>query len=197
MINALCKIITERIRTQTCQTYEQAEIINYGLQILLFEFLSSIAVLSISISFGILQYVFVVTTVFGLLRVTGGGAHGRSRFECLAGYVVFIFVTIFLSKRIVIDIYVMVLLFIVNTVIFAVFAPGDTQEKPITKREKRIKLKAFSVPLLLMLFIVAFLIKSMEPIVCNIIILSSTYAAFLLSPLGYKLTGCKHGYFNF
>lgn len=194
MTNALCEKITQKVKANSDRTYEEAEIIYYGLQILLFEIISSTAILGISILLGILPYVIVISIVFGMLRVAGGGAHGRSRLECFAGYIIFIFASVYLSKQIEINYYVMSLLFMLSLAVFAVYAPGDSFEKPIRDVKKRKKLKAVSIALLGAFYIAAFLIKNNDPVVSNLIILASSYAAFLLSPLGYRFTRCRHGF---
>jgi accessory gene regulator B len=173
---------------------DEEEIVNYGLRMLVFEIIVTAFTYIIGLLLGIFIYTIIASLAFGMFRLLVGGAHCGNRLECFIVYNIIVWSTIYISTIITIKISVIFVALIANTVLFLLYSPGDTDKKPLLKKKKRKKIKIASIAFLLLIYIVAIMVKSFDPTVSNIIILSSISAAFLLSPIGYYLCRCNKGY---
>lgn len=189
-------MISIRISAETSKTEEQSEIISYGLKILLFEAMVPAFIVIISCLLGICKYSIFTSIVFALLRFTAGGIHARSRIECFLEYSIFIFLTVYLAITIQLSFSVYILFFIIILTVLIMYAPGDTDKKPINSKKQKKRLKKAAILILVILYAVAIPLKALDTALYNMILLSSFYSMLLLTPLAYKITGCKNSIKN-
>ena len=196
MIDALSSKITCLIRDTNSQiTDEKAEIVNYGLNILIYQILVSILVFTLAIIFNVINYVFVCVMIYGVLRVFAEGAHARNRIQCAFSYTLIIFATVFAAKHMWAEsFYPSLLIAFISLFITYIYAPGDTVEKPIlSKRIKRRK-RTISLFLVLFVFLISLVVWHFDRVLYNVIIITPVWVMFLLTPAGYRLFSCKHSY---
>jgi accessory gene regulator B len=165
----------------------------YGLEILLGEIIKLIVIISLSWILGILPEVLTITVFAGILRLASGGEHCSEYYRCLIGGTAwFLFLgwgvhflntflhqpTINLSAG---------LLFSISIIIILKYAPGETENKPISSEAERKKFKNWSV---LIMFIYGFIIiLSANISVLNFFVMPIAIGiiaqAFTVSPAGY------------
>ncbi len=193
MIDAFSKKITDLIKENVEGiTPEKEEIINYGIKLAVYEMLVSVSIFLVALFLGVFKYFLISFIIYGVLRLFEGGAHAGSRIKCFLTYFVTMFGIIFISKCIWIDnLYYSVPVFILNFYVAYVYAPGDTMEKPILRKKVKFRLKVVSLILTLLVYAAACILWYFDKIVFNVILLSTLPVTFLLSPIGYKLSGCK------
>jgi accessory gene regulator B len=165
----------------------------YGLEILLGEIVKLIIIISSAWILGILPQVLTITISAGILRLASGGEHCSAYYRCLIGGTVW-----FLLLGWGVDLLHAVLspavinanaglLFFISLAVILKYAPGETENKPITGEAEREKFKKWSVSimfvygLMLVLFSnLAVLTPLILPMAVGIIA-----QAFTVSPAGY------------
>lgn len=172
---------------------EKAEVISYGMELLLQELFTYTFILLLSIILKIQIYVIVTIIGYTLIRVFANGAHADTRNKCFYSYLLFIFSTVYLTKFVFnkYNLILSITVFLINVFILFKYAPGDTAENPI-KNKFRIKLaKSISILSLIIITITSFLFKTYDPIISNVLIISSTFACLMTTPLFYKIYNCS------
>lgn len=173
-------------------TEEKAEVINYGLNLFTYEIVSSFFILLTAWFLGLFKSILIFYAVFGLIRTFAGGAHARTRLECAVTFIVSSYGSVLLAKYFrTSSVYIGILLFISAILIVALYAPGDTEEKPVSSSSQKRNLKTWSFVILTSIFLVASIVWRFDKSIYSLIIYSTLPAIFLLSPAGYKLLGCK------
>ncbi len=165
----------------------------YGLEILLGEIVKLAVIISFSWLLGVLPEVLIITVSAGILRLASGGEHCSEYYRCLIGGTVwFLFlgwVVHFLNAVLhqpIINI-TAGLLFFLSMLIILKYAPGETENKPISSEAERKKFKKWAVTVMIIYgFIMALLIY---PEVLNPLVLPLATGiiaqAFTVSPAGY------------
>jgi accessory gene regulator B len=118
------------------------DVAKYGFEILV----SSLSILFGVLLIGILLNIFIEVVVFviffGILRVSAGGAHARSHSACFLYFSIILFVSIFISYCLVVYTQiapiVAVLMFLVSWLFIELYAPKESENKPLSLVEKRI-----------------------------------------------------------
>jgi len=101
MIDKISDFVTKKIRESNKNiTDERAEIIAYGINIIIYQAIVTVIIFIIAFFLGVFVYSFISFAIIGLLRSTIGGAHSHTRFQCILMHSFSIFGTILLSNYI-------------------------------------------------------------------------------------------------
>ncbi|HEY9059659.1 MAG TPA: accessory gene regulator B family protein [Pseudobacteroides sp.] len=193
MIDKLSDIIASKIRENNRDiTEEKAEIISYGANILIFQTIITAIIFLIAFLLGVVVYAAIAFAVIGLLRSTAGGAHSRTRTQCIITHLLSIFGTIILSSHIKYSSYIpSIVIFAASILMVLKYAPGETIDGPLySDRKKRIQ-KITSCAFLITFFAICLFIKNLNLQIYYVIIISSLIPMMALSPAGYMVFGCK------
>ena len=163
------------------------EEIRYGLSGLYSLFTKTSVVILLAIIFNIFKEFIIFLIFYGLLRGVGYGCHAKTNLQCWIFSTVLLigipltFTNTHISNNI--KIIVWLILFI-N---FLVFAPADTEKRPMINKIRKLKFKS---AILLLSFIYLYLIIKFQNI-GNLIIAGMILEGILVNPLGYILMGQK------
>lgn len=193
MIDKLSLKLTNIIRNNLDGISDQkAEEINYGLNVIIYEVLVYILLIPLIILSGLYKYCIAYMIVYGVLRIFTGGSHASTRLSCFITYTVSLFGISIISKLIPpLSIALVIVIFLASLFIFYLYAPGDTVEKPIINKKLIKRLKFISMMLLIYIFIIAVIISHFNKDIYNVIVLTVAQVSFFLTPISYKLYGCK------
>ena len=197
MIEKFCNQILKRMRKKMPEmTDEKAEIILYGLQLIIGEIPKVFLLFVVSFLLGIGWYMVFAYIVIMPYRAVSGGFHLHTHIGCILGSCIFFYGNIFISKFLVLDNiqkYILVgLSLIFGIVMVSKYAPADTENVPIlSKKERKLK-KTLSYITLILTLAVSLIIK--EPVLSNILIIGTIMQTILITKLAYKLTNNKYGY---
>lgn len=197
MIEKFCNQILKRMRKKMPEmTDEKAEIILYGLQLIIGEIPKVFLLFVVSFLLGIGWYMVFAYIVIMPYRAVSGGFHLHTHIGCILGSCIFFYGNIFISKFLVLDNiqkYILVgLSLIFGIVMVSKYAPADTENVPIlSKKERKLK-KTLSYITLILTLAVSLIIK--EPVLSNILIVGTIMQTILITKLAYKLTNNKYGY---
>lgn len=163
------------------------EEIRYGLSGLYSLFTKTSVVILLAIIFNIFKEFIIFLIFYGLLRGVGYGCHAKTNLQCWIFSTVLLigipltFTNTHISNNIKIIIW---LILFIN---FLVFAPADTEKRPMINKIRKLKFKS---AILLLSFIYLYLIIKFQNI-GNLIIAGMILEGILVNPLGYILMGQK------
>lgn len=197
MIEKFCNQILKRMRKKMPEmTDEKAEIILYGLQLIIGEIPKVFLLFVVSFLLGIGWYMVFAYIVIMPYRAVSGGFHLHTHIGCILGSCIFFYGNIFISKFLVLaNIQKCILVglsLIFGILMVSKYAPADTENVPIlSKKERKLK-KILSYITLILTLAVSLIIK--EAVLSNILIIGTIMQTILITKLAYKLTNNKYGY---
>ena len=197
MIEKFCNFMLGKIRKRMPDiTDENAEIILYGLQLIIGELPKTILLFVIGFLIGMGWYMIFAFIAIMPYRAVSGGFHLHTHIGCILSTVVFFYGDIFISKYLVLDDiqrYILVAFsFIFGILMVSMYAPADTEDVPIiSKRERKLK-KILSYIMLTLTLGASLIIK--DQILSNILLVGSIFQSISISRLAYILTKNKYGH---
>lgn len=139
MINYLAKKITNYYIKKKSIQEEEREVYEYCFDIMLSTLLNLIAIIIISVATGLYIEGTVFCIVFMTLRGIGGGYHANTHFWCfmtiMAVFTTYVLILKFVS--ITIMFYLAIAMLGTGFLIICIFAPVDTETKPLTTEERK------------------------------------------------------------
>ena len=198
MNDKFCTYLTNKIRKEMPEVDdERAEVINYGIQLIMGEipkiillfaiaFILKIGWLTIFAFFAILPY-----------KKYSGGFHLKTHLGCIIGTCLFYFLTVYISKYIVFEqVYIkysiILTVWIFSLIMVKLYAPADTENLPILSQKERKYKKIMSYITLTITLLVATIISN--NVLSNILIIGTFLQTISITKLAYKLSKNKYGY---
>ena len=197
MIDKICNYILQKMRKKMPEIDdEKAEVILYGIQLIIGEIPKIFIIFGLSILFGIGWYMLFAYIVMIPYRAVSGGFHLKTHIGCIIGTSIFYFGNIFLSKALMLQDmqkYILIgITFIFGVIMISLYAPADTENLPIlSKKERKIK-KILSYIILTVTLITTFSIK--DNVISNILIFGTLLQTITITRIAYKITNNKYGY---
>ena len=197
MIDKICLFLTNKIRKEVPDIDdERAEIINYGLQIIVGEVPKIFIMLAVAYVLGVFKLSLITFLVLIPYRGTSGGFHLHTHIGCIISTCLMYSGVALLSKYLVFTQVVKYLL-IASTWIFGIimiklYAPADTEDVPILESKLRKKKQIASYLALSIGLVVALFIK--DNTISNILIFGNLVQTLTITKLAYRLTNNKYGY---
>ena len=197
MIEKFCNFILNKMRKKMPDmTDENAEIILYGLQLLIGEMPKMFILFGLSFLLGIgwlMLFAFIAIVPY---KAVSGGFHLHTHMGCIISTVSFFYGVILISKFLILtDIqrYVLVAIsFIFGILMVSLYAPADTEEVPIISKKERKFKKIMSCIMLTATLGISLVIK--EQVLSNILIVGSIFQSISISRLAYIITKNKYGH---
>lgn len=197
MIDKIINSLTDRIRKEMPDIDdERAEVINYGLQILVGEIPKFFIMLGIAYILGVFKLSLITFLILMPYRSFSGGFHLRTHIGCIISTCAFYCGVALLAENIIFDSITKYILCIA-TAIFGIFmikfyAPADTEDVPILSEKIRKQKQILSYISLIIGLIIAVIINN--NVISNIIIFGYIAQTFMITRLAYKITKSKYGY---
>ena len=198
MIDKICKNLTNKIRKKMPEINdERAEIIQYGLQLMIGEIPKIILLIIIAIILKIGWLVIFAYLTMLPYKIVAGGFHLKTHIGCTIGTFIVYFGNVMISKNLVLQPiyfkYVVVgLVWIISIIMISLYAPADTVNFPILRKEERKLKKILSYVFASITLIGAIFIK--DNTLSNIILINVLIESLSISKLAYKLTKNQYGY---
>ena len=197
MIEKICNSILIKMREKMPDiTDEKAEIILYGLQLLIGEMPKMFLLFGLSFLLGIGWYMVFAYIAVVPYKAVSGGFHLHSHLGCIVSTIAFFYGNILISKFLVLDNiqkYILIgLSLIFGILMISMYAPADTEEVPIISKKERKTKKILSYVMLTLTLVVALFIP--DRMMSNILIIGSIFQSISISRLAYKITKNKYGH---
>ena len=197
MVDKICTFLTNRIRKEMPDIDdERAEVINYGIQIIIGEIPKMFIMLAVGFILGIFK-----ETLFSFLflipyRGASGGFHAKTHIGCILTTCIMYCGVAFLSKYIILTEtikYITIgIVWIFGIIMIKLYAPADTEDVPILALKDRRKKRIVSYISFTIGLILAIVIK--DNIISNILLFGNFVQTLTITKLAYKLSKNKYGY---
>lgn len=197
MVDKICDYLTEKIKASISDVDEEkAEIINYGIHLLIGEIPKTFVFIAISAMLGVLKEFFITMLVIFPYRAFSGGFHLKTHLGCIVGTSLMYCGIPIISKYIIITepikYVVFALVWIFGMLMCKLYAPADTENVPILRKKDRKKRQLMSYIILTITLIIGLIIQN--NIISNIIVLGMLIQSLTITRLAYKITNNKYGY---
>lgn len=197
MVEKFCLFLTNRMRKENPEIDdERAEIINYGLQLLVGEIPKMLITISIAYLLGILKLTIIMVILILPYRAFSGGFHLHTHIGCILSTTLFYCGIAKISNYIYLHslekVIFILCVWIFGIIIISLYAPADTENVPILRKRERKQKKILSYIIYTLGLILALVIKNNA--VCNIIILGYLIQTLMITPIAYKITKNSYGY---
>lgn len=197
MVEKICKWIVSKIRKSIPDMNdERAEIITYGIQLMIGEIPKIFLLFILSFILGIGWYVVFAFIAIMPYRATTGGFHLKSHLGCIVGTSLFYYGNVYISQWIVLDdisrYIITVITFLFGIAMITLYAPADTENVPILSKKERKMKKILSYIFLALTLIVSILIK--DRVLSNILLIGIILQTLFITRFAYKITNNKYGH---
>lgn len=197
MIEKICTYIVNQMRKQMPDIDdEKAEIITYGIELIIGEIPKIFLLFVLSFILGIGWYTVFAYVALIPYRASSGGFHLKTHIGCIIGSSVFYYGIVYLSKFIILNLVqkyiIIVIALIFGVIMVSLYAPADTENIPIISKKERKRKKVLSYTTLVLTLTASVFIK--DSVISNILIFGVIVQSFMISRLAYLLTNNKYGY---
>ena len=197
MIDKICTYLTNRIRKEMPEIDdERAEIIMYGLQNIIGELPKGIIILIIAYLLGIFELTLISILIIAPYRCVSGGVHMKTHIGCIIYTLILYSGSALIGKYVVLSKiakYVIAsIVWIFCMIMIRLYAPADTENVPILRKQERKQKQIFSYIILTVEFIIALIINN--SIIANIIIFGDLIQTLTITRLAYNITDNKYGH---
>ena len=164
--------------------------IKYGLEGLYLTITKLIFIIIVSIILGIWKETLLLILIFNGIRLTGFGVHAKRSIDCLISSTLFFILFPIICIKLTIPLIVKVILFIPLTVLIGIFAPADTEKRPLINKKKRKIYKMLSIMISIIYMTIAIVIKNNT--LSNCFIFAIVIQIIIMLPITYKIFGVSY-----
>lgn len=164
--------------------------IKYGLESLYLTITKLIFIIIVSIILGIWKETLLLIIIFNGIRLTAFGVHAKRSIDCLISSALFFILFPIICIKLTIPLIVKVILFIPLTVLIGIFAPADTEKRPLINKKKRKIYKMLSIMISIIYMTIAIVIK--DNTLSNCFIFAIVIQIIIMLPITYKLFGVSY-----
>ena len=164
--------------------------IKYGLEGLYLTITKLIFIIIVSIILGIWKETLLLILIFNGIRLTAFGVHAKRSIDCLISSTLFFILFPILCIKLTIPLIVKIILFIPLTVLIEIFAPADTEKRPLINKKKRKIYKMLSIMISIIYMTIAIVIK--DNTLSNCFIFAIVIQIIIMLPMTYKIFGVSY-----
>ena len=164
--------------------------IKYGLEGLYLTITKLIFIIIVSIILGIWKETLLLIIIFNGIRLTAFGVHAKRSIDCLISSTLFFILFPIICIKLTIPLIVKIILFIPLTVLIGIFAPADTEKRPLINKKKRKIYKMLSIMISIIYMTIAIVIK--DNTLSNCFIFAIVIQIIIMLPITYKIFGVSY-----
>lgn len=164
--------------------------IKYGLEGLYLTITKLIFIIIVSIILGIWKETLLLILIFNGIRLTGFGVHAKRSIDCLISSTLIFVLFPIICIKLTIPLIVKIILFIPLTVLIGIFAPADTEKRPLINKKKRKIYKILSIIISIIYMTIAIVIK--DTTLSNCFIFAIVIQIIIMLPITYKIFGVSY-----
>mgnify|MGYP004536066381 FL=1 len=201
MIDKICDKLMKRIRAKMPDVDdERAEVIKYGLELIIGELPKMFLLFVIAWLLGIFKYALISFAIILPYKLISGGVHLKTHIGCILGTSLFYCGNVFISKYINIPDIKNQIIFSAIILTFAIimislYAPADTENVPILRKKERAKKKIISYIIVTAMIIISFFVK--DRVISNMFRVGVLLQSIMISKLTYNIFKVKFGYLEY
>ena len=201
MIDKICDKLMKRIRAKMPEVDdERAEVIKYGLELIIGELPKMFLLFIIAWLLGIFKYALISFAIILPYKLVSGGVHLKTHIGCILGTSLLYCGNVFISKYINIPDIKNQIIFSAIILTFAIimislYAPADTENIPILRKKEKTKKKIISYIIVTAMIIISFLVK--DRVISNMFRVGVLLQSIMISKLTYNIFKVKFGYLEY
>lgn len=201
LIEKICITLTNKIRKEMPEIDdERAEVINYGLQLVLGEIPKIFLIFIISYILGVFKLTLLSFLFILPYKSVSGGTHMHSHLGCIIATSIFYIGNVIISQYLVWEsrlIKYITVFFIwgFSMLMIKKYAPADTQALPILRKKERKIKQILSYVIMTVTLTLGLVIKNNT--ISNLIIVGTLLQTITITKIMYKLTKNKYGYLEY
>lgn len=197
MIEKICEFLLKKIQKKMPEMgEEQAEVIQYGIQLIIGEIPKMFILFGLGFFFGIGWYTLLAYIAIMPYRGASGGFHLKTHFGCILGTSLFYYGNVLLSITLTLtdpQKYILTFItFIFSIIMITLYAPADTENVPIISKKERRNKKILSYITMTITLIISLFIQS--SIISNLLLFGVLIQSTSITRLAYKITKNRYGY---
>lgn len=197
MVDKICDYLTNKIKKQMPEIDEEkAEVINYGIHLIVGEVPKTFVFIAIAAILGILKEFFLTILVIFPYRAFSGGVHLKTHIGCIVATSLMYCGTAYISEFTLfsseIKFVLIPIVWIFGMIMCKLYAPADTENVPILRKKDRKIKQILSYIVLTITLIIGAIIKNY--VISNIIIIGMFIQTIMITRFAYKITNNKYGY---
>ena len=198
MIDRICLFLTHKIREEMPEINdERAEVIEYGLHLIIGELPKNFIILCIAYILGVFKLTLITVILLLPYRTVSGGFHLKTHIGCILGTTIIYCGIAKISCYIIfynqIIKYIIALsVWIFGMIMIHLYAPADTENIPILSKKERKQKRNMSYVFFTIGIVASCVIQKNE--ISNILLLSYFVQSITITKFAYKITKNKYGY---
>lgn len=197
MIDKFCTFLVNKMRKEMPDIDdERAEVIIYGLQLIIGEIPKILITFVIAYLLGILKLTILTVIALTPYRICSGGFHLKTHLGCILSTTLYYCGVPMIAKYVAISQnieYILALvIWVFGMIMVKLYAPADTENVPILRKSERKQKQILSYIMLTLGITLAIVIKN--PVISNILLFGNLIQSMMITRLAYNLTGSKYGY---
>lgn len=198
MIDKICSFLTEKIRKEMPEVDdERAEVIDYGLHLVIGELPKTFIVLGVAYLLGVFKLTLLAVILLLPYRAASGGFHLKTHIGCIVATTLFYcgmtkISCYFIFHNQTIKCLTALSIWIFGMIMTHWYAPADTVNVPILRKQERKQKKILSYIYLSVALLAACIIQNNE--ISNILIFGYFLQSLSITRLAYKMTKNEYGY---
>jgi len=190
MKNKILDLIMNNIKKYYSYDETKLKEIRYGLESLYLSIFKVIVILIISFFIHTTKELCLLFIFYGILRLTAFGLHTKNSIQCWLSSISVFSLIPYLIKKIIINNYILYPILIICLILIIIYAPADTEKRPLIRKKKRIIYKVLS-SIIVSIYIVYILLTN-NSYIHNILFFSIILQTILILPITYKIYGLKY-----
>ena len=188
MSNYLINWTLKFIKNNSNQSDEDLLKIKYGIEGIYLTLVKMIIILAIGIVFKFFDTLILTLVFFNILRFFAFGLHAKKSWQCLIISLIQFNLIPYILLKITIPSWFYYFVFGGSLLSFLLFAPSDTEKRPLTNPKKRRIRKILSVICIFIYALLAYKFLYVRVAILSSLIIES----FVINPLSYKLLGLSY-----
>ncbi len=165
--------------------------IKYGIESLYLTITKTIIIFILSIILNITKELMLLFVFYSLIRLTGFGVHAKKSWHCwVSSLTIFVLIPI-LIKYVTLNEKLIIISYTIFTLLLLMYAPADTEKRPLIKKNKRILYKVLTIIITISYLIYSIIYKE-NTMIINTLYFSILLEVILILPCTYKLFGVKY-----
>lgn len=169
---------------------EQLEIIEYGLEGLYLTIIKIIIILLLAIVLDILKETVLMIIFYNVTRFFTFGLHAKTSTACLITSLLLFFGGTYLATYLQIPLIVKIILSVICLILICIYAPADTEKRPLINPKKRKRFKIQSIIISIIMGVLIIYLN--DSYISNFMVIGQLEAVIMILPITYKIYGLPY-----
>ena len=178
------------IKSNNDVSSEQLEIIIYGLEAIYLTITKLVIVFILSYLLGIIKETFFTLFFYNFIRLFAFGMHAKKSSHCLIFSIIFFVLIPFFISLISIHPLIKIIFGIILFILIIIYAPADTEKRPLINKKKRIRFKILSI--ISSLILLCLIIYYRDNNISSYMFIGFITSCVVILPITYKIFGLPY-----